>query len=100
MQVWAIHIVRTNKLPFFQAWSCKALVVSALIALVIGTCLPFTGGLWEYISGFPMDIFQGVFINDIVVIAMIWMPFIACVYFFGSHMVKKRMLRTHGYFAC
>ncbi len=100
MQVWAIHIVRTNKLPFFQAWSCKALVASALIALAIGTTLPFTGGLWEAISAFPMDLYRDVFINDIAMTAMIWMPIIACVYFFGSHMVKKRMLRTHGYFAC
>ena len=100
MQVWAIHIVRTNKLPFFQSWSCKALVATTILALVIGTALPFTGGLWEYISEFPMDLFQGVFIENIALIAMIWMPFIACVYFFGSHLVKKRMLRTHGYFAC
>jgi len=100
MQVWAIHIVRTNKLPFFQAWSCKALVISALIALVVGTLLPFSGGLWEAISDFPAELFQDVFFNNIAVTAMIWMPFIACVYFFGSHLVKKRMLKTHGYFAC
>ena len=37
MQVWAIHIVRTNKLPFFQAWSAPILVVTALMALAIGT---------------------------------------------------------------
>ncbi len=100
MQVWAIHIVRTNRLPFFQAWSCKALVISALLALAVGTLLPFSGGLWEAISDFPMDLFRDVFVNDIAVTAMIWMPFIACVYFFGSHLIKKRMLRTHGYFAC
>ena len=100
MQVWAIHIVRTNKLPFFQTWSCKALVVSALAALAVGTLLPFTGGLWEAISEFPSDIFRDVFVGDIALTAMIWMPVIACIYFFGSHLVKKRMLRTHGYFAC
>ncbi len=100
MQVWAIHIVRTNKLPFFQTWSCKALVVSAIVALIVGTILPFSGGLWEVISTFPTELFQGVFINNIAGIAMIWMPFIAVVYFFGSHLVKKRMLRKYGYFAC
>jgi hypothetical protein len=47
-----------------------------------------------------MELFQDVFFNDIALTAMIWMPFIACVYFFGSHLVKKRMLKTHGYFAC
>ena len=93
MQVWSIHIVRTNKLPFFQSWSCKALVATTIIALFVGTVLPFTGGLWEAISG----------CGDLIAIplwCLIWMPFIACVYFFGSHLVKKRMLRTHGYFAC
>ena len=99
MQVWSIHIVRTNKLPFFQAWSAPILVVTALMALAIGTALPFTGGLWEAISDFPMDLFQSDFLS-IAGVAMIWMPFIACVYFFGSHLVKKRMLKTHGYFAC
>ena len=99
MQVWSIHIVRTNKLPFFKAWSAPILVVTALMALAIGTALPFTGGLWEAISDFPMDLFREDFLN-IAGLAMIWMPFIACVYFFGSHLVKKRMLKTHGYFAC
>ncbi len=99
MQVWAIHIVRTNKLPFFKAWSAPILVVTALLALAVGTALPFTGGLWQAISDFPMDLFRQDFLN-IAGIAMIWMPFIACVYFFGSHLVKKRMLKTHGYFAC
>ena len=99
MQVWAIHIVRTNKLPFFKAWSAPILVVTALLALAVGTALPFTGGLWEAISDFPMELFRQDFLN-IAGIAMIWMPFIACVYFFGSHLVKKRMLKTHGYFAC
>ena len=93
MQVWSIHIVRTNKLPFFQAWSCKALVATTIIALAVGTILPFTGGLWEAISGCANLI-------PIPLWCLIWMPFIACVYFFGSHLVKKRMLRTHGYFAC
>ena len=92
MQVWSIHIVRTNKLPFFQTWSSKILVVTTIIALTVGTVLPFTGGLWEGICGgvpmaFPLW-------------GLIWMPFIACVYFFGSHLVKKRTLRSKGYFAC
>ncbi|MCI6024392.1 MAG: hypothetical protein MRZ10_00410, partial [Methanomassiliicoccales archaeon] len=92
MQVWAIHIVRTNKLPFFQTWSSKILVATTIIALVLGTVLPFTGPLWEIIAG-------GVGI-EIPLWSLLWMPFIACVYFFGAHFIKKRMLRTHGYFAC
>ncbi|MDD7424448.1 MAG: magnesium-translocating P-type ATPase [Candidatus Methanomethylophilaceae archaeon] len=93
MQVWSIHIVRTNKLPFFQAWSSKILVATTIIALTVGTCLPFTGPLWEAISS----------CTDLIAVplwALLWMPFIGAVYFFGSHMIKRRMLRTHGYFAC
>ena len=93
MQVWAIHIVRTNKLPFFQTCSAKILVATTIIALCVGTLLPFSGPLWEAISG----------CSDLIPVplwALIWMPFIACVYFFGAHAVKKHMLKTHGYFAC
>ena len=92
MQVWSIHIVRTNKLPFFQTISAKILVVTTIIALLVGTLLPYSGSLWEGISG-------GV-AAEFPVWGLLWMPFIACVYFFGSHLIKKRMLRTHGYFAC
>ncbi len=93
MQVWAIHIVRTNKLPFFQAWSAKPLVVTTIVALCVGTLLPFSGPLWEAISG----------CTDLIGVplwALIWMPFIACVYFFGAHAIKKHMLKKYGYFAC
>ena len=93
MQVWAIHIVRTNKLPFFQAWSAKPLVVTTIVALCVGTLLPFSGPLWEAISG----------CTDLIGVplwALIWMPFIACVYFFGAHAIKRHMLKTKGYFAC
>lgn len=99
MQVWSIHIVRTNKLPFFQSWSAPILVVTAILALIVGTVLPFTGGLWESISGFPMDLFRDDFLS-VAAIFMVWMPFIAVVYFFGSHLVKRHMLKTKGYFAC
>ncbi len=93
MQVWAIHIVRTNKLPFFQVWSSKILVVTTIVALGVGTILPFSGPLWKAISGCSNLI-------PVPLWALIWMPFIACVYFFGSHAVKKHMLKTGGYFAC
>ncbi len=95
MQVWAIHIVRTNKMPFFETWSSKLLVATTIIALVVGTLLPFTGGLWAAIAGVPVES-----LIPIPVWCLIWMPFIACVYFFGAHQVKKYMLRTKGYFAC
>ena len=94
MQVWAIHIVRTNKLPFFKSWPANILVVTTILALTAGTLLPFTGDLWLAIADF-----EGTAL-PIPMISLIWMPFIAVVYFFGSHLVKKRMLKTHGYFAC
>ena len=94
MQVWAIHIVRTNKLPFFRSWPSNILVVTTILALTAGTLLPFTGDLWLAIADF-----EGTAL-PIPMISLIWMPFIAVVYFFGSHLVKKRMLKTHGYFAC
>ena len=93
MQVWAIHIVRTNKLPFFQAWSAKPLVATTIIALIVGTTLPFTGPLWEAISGcadlIPVPLW-----------ALIFMPIIGAVYFFGAHAIKKRVLKKYGFFAC
>ena len=93
MQVWAIHIVRTNKLPFFQAWSAKPLVATTIIALIVGTTLPFTGPLWEAISG----------CTDLIGVplwALIFMPIIGAVYFFGAHAIKKYVLKKYGFFAC
>ena len=95
MQVWSIHIVRTNKLPFFQTCSAKILVVTTIVALIIGTTLPFTGGLWEVISEA-----DGAALIGIPLYALLWMPFIAAVYFFGSHLIKRHMLKTKGFFAC
>ena len=95
MQVWAIHIVRTNKLPFFETCSSKLLVATTIIALIVGTVLPFTGALWASIAGFPVAE-----LLPIPLWVLLWMPFIAVVYFFGAHMVKKHMLKKYGYFAC
>lgn len=95
MQVWAIHIVRTNKLPFFQTCSAKILVVTTIVALIIGTGLPFTGGLWEIIAQAG-----GIELIGIPLYALIWMPFIGAVYFFGSHLIKRHVLKTKGFFAC
>ncbi len=98
MQVWSIHIVRTNKLPFFKSWPANILVVTTIIALVVGTVLPFTP-IWGIISDFGISLLDLNIIPNIC-IALVWMPFIAIVYFFGSHLIKKRMLKTKGYFAC
>ncbi len=95
MQVWSIHIVRTNKLPFFQTCSAKILVVTTIVALAVGTLLPFTGGLWETIAQAG-----GLELLPIPLYALLWMPFIGAVYFFGSHLIKRHMLKTQGFFAC
>lgn len=49
VQVLVVHIVRTNKLPFFNAQSSNILILTTLIALIVGTLLPFSGRLWETI---------------------------------------------------
>ncbi len=93
MQVWAIHIVRTDSLPFFQTCSAKILIVTTIAALAVGTSLPFITPLWEAISG----------CTDLLSIplwALLWMPFIGAVYFTGAHLIKRHMLKTKGYFAC
>ena len=95
MQVWSIHIVRTNKLPFFQTCSAKILVVTTIVALAVGTLLPFSGGLWEAIAQA-----SGVALIGVPLYALLWMPFIGAVYFFGSHLIKRHMLKTQGFFAC
>lgn len=95
MQVWVIHIVRTNKIPFLETWSAKCLVATSLIALVLGTTLPFVTEFWSSISGISASA-----MIPIPLYVMLWMPFIACLFLALSHMVKKRTLKKYGYFAC
>jgi len=45
----------------------------------------------------------GIFVDSFMSIAwmiLIWSPVMALLYLSVSHLVKKRMLRIHGYFAC
>lgn len=95
MQVWAIHIVRTNKMPFRDTWSAKILVATTIIALVVGTVLPFTP-IGDAIVGYTGLNLLGI----IPWWAMLIMPVVAVTYFTISHLAKKRMLRKYGYFAC
>ncbi|MCQ2069558.1 MAG: magnesium-translocating P-type ATPase [archaeon] len=88
MQVWAIHIVRNNKIPFLQSWSAPILVVTTLAALAWGTLVPFTP------IGEAMDM---VFIPWY---ALVFMPLIGLTYFTIASLAKKRVIRKHGYFAC
>lgn len=95
MQVWAIHIVRTNRMPFRDTCSAKILVATTLIALAIGTVLPFTP-VGEMIVGY-----SGLGLAGILPWwSMAIMPAVAATYFTISHLAKKRMLRRYGYFAC
>lgn len=89
MQVWAIHIVRNNKMPFFQAWSAPILVCTTIIALAIGTLLPFTSFGLSALEMVTPPLF-----------AFVFMPCIGATYFFLSHLAKRRVLRKHGFFAC
>lgn len=95
MQVWSIHIVRTNKLPFVQAWSAPILVVTTILALIFGTVMPFTGDLWARIA--DIDVGELLSIDPVW---LIWMPIVAVIYFSGAHLIKRWMLKHYGYFAC
>lgn len=89
MQVWAIHIVRTDKVPFLQSWSSPILVVTTILALAFGTILPFTA--------------VGQSMLELVAIpwqALVFMPCIALIYFTLSAIVKKGVVRKYGSFAC
>ncbi|MCQ2084921.1 MAG: magnesium-translocating P-type ATPase [archaeon] len=90
MQVWAIHIVRNNKIPFLQSWSAPILVATTLIALAFGTLFPFT----------PIGQIEDIGLVAIPWYALVFMPFIGLTYFIIANLAKKRCLRKHGYFAC
>ncbi|MCQ2056433.1 MAG: magnesium-translocating P-type ATPase [archaeon] len=92
VQVWVIHVVRTNKVPFFQSQPSKILIIATIVALIIGTGLPFIEPIWTNIAGI-----EGL---KIPLWSLIWMPFIACVFLSCSHLIKRYMLKTFGYFAC
>ena len=96
MQVWAIHIVRNNKMPFFQSWSAPILVATTIIALALGTIIPFTP-VGDAILGYDLN-FAGII--GPVWWAMLIMPAIAVIYFTISHLAKQRVIRKHGFFAC
>lgn len=89
MQVWAIHIVRTDKIPFLQSWSSPILVVTTILALAFGTIMPFTS--------------IGQNMMDLVPLcwqAVLFMPFIGLTYFTLSAIVKKHVIKKFGSFAC
>lgn len=88
MQVWAIHIVRNNRIPFVQSWSAPILVVTTLLALAWGTIIPFT------------PIGEALGMVHIEWYALAFMPLIGLTYFTIAHLAKRRVLRKHGYFAC
>ncbi len=88
MQVWAIHIVRNNKIPFLQSWSAPILVVTTLLALAFGTFVSFT----------PFGEVMGMV--HLPWFAIAFMPFIGLTYFTIANLAKMRTLKKHGYFAC
>ncbi|MCQ2086356.1 MAG: HAD-IC family P-type ATPase, partial [archaeon] len=92
IQVWVIYVVRTNKLPFFQSHPSKILVIATIFILLVGTTLPFIGPVWTNVAGIEVP--------KMPLWSLIWLPFVACVFFFFSHLIKRYMLKTFGYFAC
>ena len=84
MQVQIIHILRTPKVPFFQSWASKPVLFASLMALIVGTLMPFT----------PIGSFLGM-------VAMPWqfmvfLPFIGLSYFIAAYFVKKEYLKKFG----
>ena len=41
-QTLIIHIIRTNRIPFFQSWASWPLIVTTAIIMIIGVWLPFS----------------------------------------------------------
>ena len=41
-QTLIVHIIRTAKIPFFQSWASKPLIISTLCVIAVGIFLPFS----------------------------------------------------------
>ena len=41
-QTLIVHIIRTSKIPFFQSWASKPLIISTLCVIAVGLYLPFS----------------------------------------------------------
>ncbi len=63
-QTLIVHIIRTNKIPFFQSIASPALMITTLVVMAIGSALPYSpaagylglvplpGIYWAWIAGF------------------------------------------------
>jgi Mg2+-importing ATPase len=41
-QTLIVHIIRTSKIPFFQSWASKSLIISTICVIAVGIYLPFS----------------------------------------------------------
>jgi Mg2+-importing ATPase len=41
-QTLIIHIIRTNKIPFFQSWASRPLLIMSSVVMMIGILIPST----------------------------------------------------------
>lgn len=80
-QTLIIHIIRTNRIPFFQSRASWPLIVTSAVIMLIGACLPYTAvGRWLGFVPLP---------------ALYW-PLLACIlvsYCVLTHCVKAWLLR-------
>ena len=55
-QTLIVHIIRTNKIPFFQSWASKPLIISTLCVIAVGIYLPFSpfAGIFQFVPLPPL----------------------------------------------
>jgi Mg2+-importing ATPase len=41
-QTLIVYMLRTRRIPFFQSWPCRPLVLTTLLIMAVGAILPFT----------------------------------------------------------
>lgn len=81
-QTLVIQFLRTDKKPFIESMSAKVVMISAILALVIGTIIPFTAASRSFgFTRLPAS-FYPYFIVIIV-------GYIACVLVIKHHYLKK-----------
>jgi len=55
-QTLIVHIIRTSKIPFFQSWASKPLIISTICVIAIGIYLPFSpfAGVFQFLPLPPL----------------------------------------------
>ena len=55
-QTLIVHIIRTSKIPFFQSWASKPLLISTICVIAVGIYLPFSpfAGIFQFVPLPPL----------------------------------------------